>query len=250
MTKSANQKNGQAVSEKQSNMYAGAKTWSPFKGCGFDCTYCVPSFQRQAKRQLHNCQKCYGYTPHCHPDRLLKIPSADIIFVAGNSDISFCPLEFTHRIIERIRQQNARCPDRTYYFQSKRPEYFAPLVEAFPSNVILLATLETNRDEGYGDISKAPPPSERYRQFKALKYPRKVVTIEPVMDFDPRVFAGWMRRLRPEFVWLGLNSKPKSVKVPEPAPEKLQTFTELLVDAGIEVRGKDLRGIKLPVRSK
>ena len=34
-----------------SNMYAEAKTWNPFKGCAFDCVYCVPSFQRQAKRQ-------------------------------------------------------------------------------------------------------------------------------------------------------------------------------------------------------
>ncbi len=63
MTEISTQKNGQAVPEKPSNMYAGAKTWNPFKGCQFDCTYCVPSFQRQAKRQLHNCQKCYGYTP-------------------------------------------------------------------------------------------------------------------------------------------------------------------------------------------
>jgi hypothetical protein len=41
----------------KSNMYADAKTWNPFKGCRFDCTYCVPSFQRQAKRQMHLCSK-------------------------------------------------------------------------------------------------------------------------------------------------------------------------------------------------
>lgn len=44
-----------------SNMYADAKTWSPFKGCKFDCIYCVPSFQKQAKRQMHNCMDCYNY---------------------------------------------------------------------------------------------------------------------------------------------------------------------------------------------
>jgi hypothetical protein len=116
--------------------------------------------------------------------------------------------------------------------------------------VILLTTLETNRDEGYGDISKAPPPSERYRQFKALKYPRKVVTIEPVMDFDTKVFAGWIRSLRPEYVWLGLNSKPESLTLPEPSPEKLLAFAKMLVDAGIEIRAKDLRGMELPILSK
>ena len=45
--------------DKKSNMYADAKTWNPFKGCHFDCTYCVPSFQLQAKRRKNECIKCY-----------------------------------------------------------------------------------------------------------------------------------------------------------------------------------------------
>jgi hypothetical protein len=51
-------------------------------------------------------------------------------------------------------------------------------------------------------------------------------------------------RLRVEYVWLGYNSRPKSVKLPEPSPEKVQEFVGLL--AGIEVRGKELRGLVLP----
>ena len=75
--------------KQKSNMYANTQTWNPFKGCRFDCTYCRPSFQLQAKRQMHICGKCYKYEPHCHEDRLGKIPSASIIFVAGDADISF-----------------------------------------------------------------------------------------------------------------------------------------------------------------
>jgi protein gp37 len=52
--------------DSQPNMYAEAKTWNPFKGCEFGCTYCVPSFQRQSKRQKALCLDCYNYTPHCH----------------------------------------------------------------------------------------------------------------------------------------------------------------------------------------
>ena len=85
-----------------SNMYAEAKTWNPFKGCGFDCVYCTPSFQRQSKRQKRLCQNCYTYTPHCHEDRLSKIPSAQIIFVCGNADLSFCPPAFTRRLFVSI----------------------------------------------------------------------------------------------------------------------------------------------------
>ena len=109
--------------------------------------------------------------------------------------------------------------------------------------MILLTTLETNRNAGYKAVSKAPPPTERYRQFKKLKHPRKVVTIEPVMDFDEDVFPQWIVDLKPEYVWLGLNSKPK-VTLPEPSPQKLCKLVKVLVRAGIPIRPKDLRGLR------
>ncbi len=242
--------------KEQSNMYAEAQTWSPFKGCRFDCTYCEPSFKKQAKRQKRNkakkrgCDDCYRYVPHCHENRLLgSIPSKPIVFVCGNADISFCPPDFTRRIIARIVEHNSRAPQRTYYLQSKRPAYFEPFLNELPENVILLTTLETNRDEGYELISKAPLPSVRYEQFRSLSYLRKVVTVEPVLDFDLGAFVDWVRSIRPEYVWLGFNSKPQSVKLPEPSETKVQRFAEQLLEAGIEVRGKTLRGVKLPTES-
>jgi len=225
-------------------MYAKAKTWNPFKGCRFDCTYCKPTFKAQAKRQMHNCVQCYDYLPHYHEERLKTIPSKEIVFVCGDADISFCEPAFTRRIIDRIKQHSKRCPHKTFYFQSKRPSYFAQFLPEFPENVILLTTLETNRDQPA--VSKAPVPSERYRQFKSLDYPRKVVTIEPLMEFDIDIFAGWIQDLHVEYVWLGYNSRPQSVKLPEPSPEKVQKFARLLAGAGIEVRGKELRGLVLP----
>lgn len=232
--------------QKHSNMYADAKTWSPFKGCDFHCTYCEPSFQRQAKRQKHLCEDCYRYVPHYHEERLAKIPSAPIIFVCGNADISFCDYDFTHRIIDRIKAHNFRCPDKTYYFQSKRPEYFEPLLPLIPENVILVTTLETNRDQGYEHVSKAPSPSVRYEQFKALDYPRKVVTIEPLLDFDNENFLQWICDLKPEYVWIGFNSKPESVELAEPSLEKVDEFMRGLAHAGVPVRGKTLRGLAVP----
>ena len=225
-------------------MYPKTKTWSPFKGCRFDCTYCAPTFKRQAKRQKHNCLQCYNYVPHYHEERLKTIPSSEIVFVCGNADISLCKPAFTRQIIDRIKEQHRRCPNKTFYFQSKRPEYFAQFLPEFPDNVIVVTTLETNRDQPA--VSKAPVPSERYRQFLSLDYPRKVVTIEPIMDFDPGIFAGWIRKLHVEYVWLGFNSHPESVTLPEPKPETVEEFIGLLAEAGIEVRGKELRGLALP----
>ncbi len=232
--------------KKKSNMYADAKTWSVFKGCRFGCTYCVPSFQLQAKRQMHICNKCYRYVPHSHEERLNDIPSASIIFVCGDGDISFCPPSFTRKIINAVKQHKP-IKEKTFYFQSKRPAYFEQFLPLFPENVILLTTLETNRDAGYKAVSKAPPPTIRYKQFKALKYPRKVVTIEPVMDFDEDVFPQWIVDLEPEYVWLGLNSRPSSVQLPEPSPQKLGKLVKVLLGAGIKIRGKELHGLKLGI---
>jgi hypothetical protein len=227
------------------HMYAAAKTWNPFKGCEYNCAYCVPSFQRQAKRQMHNCKKCYDYVPHEHPDKLAAIPSAEIVFVCGNSDLSFCTPAYIRRIIEAIRNRRNKKP-QTFYLQSKKPSCLAPFLKTLPSNIVLVTTLETNRDKGYGLVSKAPKPSVRYKQFLALRYPRKVITAEPVMDFDVQEFADRIIRIRPEYVWLGYNSRDKEVQLPEPSPEKLQALVAILLKEGIKIRGKHLRGIKLP----
>ena len=230
--------------EKRSRMYKDATTWNPFKGCYFGCSYCIPSFQQQAKRQKHNCTQCYNYVPHEHPERLHRITNAETIFVCGNSDIFFSDKKFTQEIIDSIWTRNEKYPGKTYYFQSKQPEYFESFTNQFPDNVIVLTTLETNRNDGYRKISKAPLPSVRYRQFQDLSHPRKVVTIEPVMDFDPDIFLRWIVDLAPEYVWLGFNSRPKQVVLPEPDKEKMQRFIKMLQDENITIIGKELRGLE------
>ena len=226
---------------KKNRMYHEAKTWSPFMGCGHDCIYCTPSFKQQAKRQKHRCEKCYHFTPHYHPERLNKIPNKEIIFVCGNSDLSFCRPDFMREIIDSIRKRNRRSPAQTYYFQSKRPEYFKPFLNDLPSNAIVLTTLETNRDEGYRAISQAPLPSDRYAQFRDLDFPRKIVTIEPILDFDMKIFVDWIRTINPECVYIGYNSRPKQVQLPEPDPAKLNAFIQKLKKYNIVIKEKDLR---------
>jgi hypothetical protein len=241
-------KEGIAVkkSERPSRMYADTKTWNPFKGCGFDCSYCVPTFKKQAKRQKRLCELCYKYEPHAHPERLTRIPAAKTVFVCGNADISFCDTGYLMQIVEAIKARKARI-ETTYYLQSKRPECLEPVLKSLPGNVVLVTTLETNRDEGYASVSKAPVPSIRYQQFKNLGYPRKVVTVEPVMDFDVDEFTSWIISIKPEYVWLGYSSHSKKVPLPKPSPEKLKAFVEILLANGIPVRGKHLRGIEMPI---
>jgi len=245
------------------NMYKDTKTWNPFVGCRFDCTYCVPSFKRQLKRVGGNpyvrqgsndpdgeigekggCTGCSSYSPHYHPERLDRIPTASTVFVCGTGDISCCDPEYTRRIFEAIEAKQSRKPI-TYYFQTKNPAHFRQFLGEFPENVVLLVTLETNRDTLGQSVSKAPLLSTRWRDFYDLDYPRKAVTIEPVLDFDLDVFAGMMTQLQDqgslEYVWFGHDSK--NCGLPEPSADKSQRFVDGLTERGIEVRGKRLNGV-------
>jgi hypothetical protein len=233
----------------RSNMYDGAKTWSPFKGCLFDCIYCRYSFQKDAKRLQQICQTCYDYKPHFHPERLSKIPSAKIIFACGHSDLSFAEPEQIIKIIDAIKERDR--PGQTFYFQSKAPACFKPFLKDFPDNVVLLTTLETNRDEGYQAISKAPPPSIRFEQFKALEYPRKVLTLEPLLKFDHNVMVEMVREVNPEYVWLGINSKRRFKALqalPEPTADEFWTLHDVLSDF-VEVKAKSNSPERMTCRS-
>ncbi|MEX0569103.1 MAG: hypothetical protein Q6363_008110 [Candidatus Njordarchaeota archaeon] len=212
------------------NMYPETKTWNPFVGCRFGCIYCRPSFQQQLKRWAkNNCELCYNYVPHTHPERLRRIPSADIIFVCGDGDIAFCPTDFLVRVIAAIKQHNIYAKkSKKFYFQSKDPRVFDKIVGLLPPNAYILTTLETNRDTGYEKISKAPKPSDRFKYFLETPYPKKIVTIEPIMDFDLDILVDWIKQIKPEAVYIGYNSRPKKVRLPEPPLEKTKTLIKEL----------------------
>jgi len=228
---------------KTGNMYYGVKPYNPFVGCLNGCIYCKPSFVRQVRRvyycQGRKCRKCFDFVPHEHPERLLlPVPTGKVIWPCAHGDIAFADPSFIRQII--IKTQ--RYPDKTFYWQSKNPLRFAQYLNDFPkSNTILLTTLETNRDEGYGKISKAPLPSIRYNDFKNLNWDRKVLTIEPILEFDHDIFLSWIKDVNPEAIWIGYNSKPKSVQLPEPPKENTLAFIKAIYNYGYEVRIKTMR---------
>ena len=223
-------------------MYKDTQTWNRFKGCNYGCTYCKKSFQAQNKRLKHRCTDCYNYIPHYHPTT--KIPSKPMIFVAGNGDITFCDPSFVKdNIIPTIKKHLKRA-NKQFLFQSKNPICFKQYKDDLASisdNVILGTTLETNRDTSF--YTKAPSTAIRFEDFRELDYPRKTITIEPVMDFDKDIFLEWIKEIKPIWVWIGYNSRPKSVKLSEPSEDKLRDFILSLRTNKIEVKFKDLRGM-------
>lgn len=226
---------------KKTNMYeASNKQWNPFKGCKFDCLYCETSFKRQAKRQKHICTKCYNYTPHTHPERLNqsipKTKEGEFIFTFASGDVSFCPTPFLKKVIKVIESK----PDRTFLIQSKNPKTFNRVV--FPDNVILAITLETDRDEIYKGVSKAPKPSQRYKDFAKIKHSKKMVTIEPVLDFNLVRLTKWIKQIKPFLVWIGYDSsKVNHFGFEEPELAKVKKLKANLEALGIKVKLKTVR---------
>jgi protein gp37 len=172
---------------------------------------------------------CYYFRPHTHPARLgNSLPRTgedQFIFTCSNGDISFCSTEYLKRIVKRIEEQ----PHKTFLLQSKNPKTFTRVV--FPQNVILGITLETNRDEYV--FSKAPKYSQRYKDFKQIQHPHKMVTIEPIIDFDLDEFVQWIKDINPELVWMGYDSGKNNL--PEPSLDKFNELHKRLNQLGCKV---------------
>ena len=224
---------------KQKNMYPlSVKQWNPFVGCHFNCIYCYTSFRRQIKRFSKNkCNNCYNFLPHTHPTRLdnslPRTEGDEFIFTCSNGDVSFCSTPYLKKILTVIEQD--KNTDKTFLIQSKNPKTFNRI--QFPDNVILGVTLETNRDEY--KISKAPKVSQRYKDFLKVKHNRKMITTEPIMDFDHREFVSWVKNIDPCMVWLGYDSGKNNL--PEPSLEKFKKLHKALRDKGFRVILKTVR---------
>lgn len=199
------------MSVKKGNMYLDSKKqWNVIIGCEYQCSYCIRSFQRQMKRQKHNCIKCYNYEPHFHPERLKQpLPRTygdEFIWACSSGDITFAKKEWMEKILERVKELS----NRTFFFQTKDPRCFYEY--DFPDNVILGITLESNR--WYPSISKAPSPSIRYIDFLGLSFERKIITIEPIMDFSIYILAEMVKNINPIRVYIGYDTKKSNLIEP------------------------------------
>lgn len=84
----------------------------------------------------------------------------------------------------------------------------------------------------------SPPPSQRFKAMLKLAHPRKIVTIEPVLDFDVEIVAEWVREIRPEVCYIGYDSKKNYL--PEPELRKVQVLMKKLKET-TNVRAKTIR---------
>ena len=187
-------------------------TWTPLSGaCSHFCTYC---YVQNLKRYPELKAKYSGVPRIAERELETDLGQGRFIFVCSTNDL------FAEAVpSEMIEQVLAHCSkyDNRFLFQSKNPRRFWHFVNAFPPKTMLGTTLETNREYG---LSQAPMVWERVGWFSpSLPFP-KMVSIEPILDFDLDVFPHWIELIQPEFVSVGADSKGHGL--PEPSREKVE----------------------------
>ena len=139
--------------------------------------------------------------------------------------------------------------DRKFFVQSKNPSCLKQYLNLLPDNTFLLTTLETNRDKDYDKVSKAPKPSQRYKDFLSLQWDKKIVTVEPIMDFDLDQFSKMIISINPNSVFIGYNSHPKKVPLQEPTWDKFRALWKVLRRNGMRVLPKETRRGYIPKKA-
>lgn len=200
------------LNKQKGNMYAFVThTWNPIRGeCPHDCSYCYMKVYPQGEFRF--AEKEMG----------TNLGKGNFIFVGSSTDMWLGQPEWIVATLNHCSKYLNR-----YLFQSKDPARFLFFIDFMPSDFVLGTTIETNRDY---EVNQAPTPEAR--MLAMLDSPRpKMVSIEPIMDFDLGILLHWVEDIKPLFVSIGADSKGH--KLPEPSADKLQALIEALNKATI-----------------
>lgn len=206
------------LNKQSGNMYPWVSgTKNPIRGkCPHDCSYCYVKTSRV--------KHLYQGEPYL-VESFFKtgLGSGKTIFIGSCFDI------FADKIYQKyplwvgnILKHCKMYPDNIYLFQSKNTHllYWYDL----PKNSIVGTTAETNRSTS--KISKADDPIVRLDWLHQIVWLKRMISIEPILDFDLDEFLSMLRYASPHFVSIGADSKGHHL--PEPPPEKVKELIQEL----------------------
>ena len=209
-------------------------TWNPATGCEHGCIYCYARILAEGRlRNLDRYKDGFEAVKLHEKEFIRTFQPGELVFVVDMGDLfgSWVKEAWIQRVIQHINQ----FPLTDFLFLTKNPMRYRGFT--FPSNAILGVTLETD-DYNYQEITKAPSPLERYRDFVDISHPRKFVSIEPIMEIqDVHRFLEWMRFIKPELIEVGADNY--GFKLPEPSPRQLEYLLGKLREICPKVVEKD-----------
>jgi hypothetical protein len=196
------------LNKQKGNMYPWVDhTYNVIKGlCPHDCSYCY--------------MKIF-HLPPLHIDQKelrVDLGQGNFIFVGSSCDMwaEVIPGLWIELVLEKCRAHFNR-----YLFQSKNPGRFQHYLAVCPLHSIFGTTIESNRSED----GLAPLPYFRYKAMREMPG-HKMVSIEPIMDFDLYTMIKWIKEIAPDFVSIGADSKGHHLA--EPPPDKVDRLIEEL----------------------
>lgn len=187
----------------------------------------------------HNCLYCYMKQYPQKPIRLDEtefkehMGSGNFIFVGSSTDMwsDSIPEEWIKRIISHCKVY----PKNIYLFQTKNPERFLKFY--MPHKVVLGTTIETNRENLITKYTKAPSIESRIKGMMNLQSLfRKMVTIEPIMQFDLFELTTIIKNINPE--WVNIGGDSMGHNLPEPSKEEIEVLIKELKKF-TDVKSKD-----------
>lgn len=204
----------------KSNMYNWISRTRNYLGgaCPHMCQYC---FINDLKKKFPAINKKYSGEIVLLEKELKKNEGKNnVIFVQDMGDLfsESVPTAFIEAILRHLNDY----PENTYLFQSKNPERMLLFETLYPPKSILGTTLESNREY---NISKAPSINQRVIAFEKIKL-RKILTLEPLLDFDIDLFIQLIKFANPE--WINIGADSKNHHLIEPSKDKILKLIEEL----------------------
>lgn len=194
-----------SLRKSKGNMYRFVShTWNPIKGkCCHDCSYCymrgfnLPAIRLDEKELRTN------------------LGRDNFIFVGSGTDMfaDDVPIDWIKKVMNRCLAY-----DNKYLFQSKNPIAFKGLEGVFDRDrAWWCTTIETNRD--YRNIMREAPSVRDRVHYMSKIGGRKIVTVEPILDFDVDELADMILKINPKWINIGADSKGNNL--PEPPAWKI-----------------------------
>jgi DNA repair photolyase len=220
------------------------RVWNPVTGCVFSCQYCWAKKLVDHKLGRTKKYRDVKFTPAFHEKEMnATFGRNNTYFVVDVGDMwsSVIPEVWINKVIEKLDKAH---PSNEFWFLTKNPEryakYFLEHNYEHRTNFVLGATIEGTWD--YPNISKAPFMEKRYKAMtNTIIAPyRKFLSIEPVLKFDLKTFVGWIKEIKPEFVYIGFDNYKKLQPAWEPTQKEVDKLIEAIKDI-TEVRLKTMR---------
>jgi DNA repair photolyase len=209
-------------------------TWNPITGCMYNCLYCwARNYAKRLAAMNVEPYRTHGFKPNFAEWRLKqKFPKGGFTFVSDMGEMwgEWVPREWILKVLNVLTVK----PKTRFLFLTKNPRRYHEFLDIFTDNMLLGATIETNRS---CKISRAPPQKERFEAMKKLDWKHKAVVIEPILDFDPE-FIDWIKEIKPEMVYVGYDNYNN--RLSEPQLSKTQTFVNQL-QRTMQVEARNLR---------